>query len=419
MPGFTMKTTHQLARIVLGLICLTQAEAGNWPGWRGPTGNGISPEKGLPVKWSATENVRWKIELPGRGNSSAIVWENRVFLTQSLEAENRRTVVCYDRKTGKKLWQAGPVYTEKETTHDTNPFCSASPTTDGQRVIAWFGSAGIYCYDMEGKELWHRDLGKQSHGFGYGASPVIWGDLCILNFGPGDRSFITGLDKKTGQAVWQNDITKPVLEYEGPFGTYSTPVLVGEKGKEILVTTYPKRVVGLDPKTGKELWSCGGLDQQVISSPVPGDGVVVAMGGFKGNSVAVKLGGEKDVTESHRLWQNKTTFYTSGVIHEGHLYTMKTAGIAVCVDLQTGKPVWEERLASAEANNNTWSSMVLSDGKLYVPNQSGVTFVLKASPKFELLATNSIGGELNNSSLALANGDVLMRTHKHLWCFGL
>src|ERR1043166_7423970 len=178
--------------------------ADNWPAWRGVEGLGITREKNLPLQWSATENVR-SIALPDRGNSSPIVWRNRVFITQALEKEQRLTVMCFDRAEGKLLWQAGTPSAPKARTHRTNPYCSSSPVTDGERVLAWFGSAGLFCFDLNGRELWHRELGKQSHIWGYGSSPIIYHDLCILNFGPGERSFLIALDKKTGETVWQVD----------------------------------------------------------------------------------------------------------------------------------------------------------------------------------------------------------------------
>lgn len=415
----TMNTIGRRFVILGAFVIAFSSRAANWPTWRGPDGSAISRDTKIPVHWTATENVKWKVALPDRGNSSPIIWEDRIFVTQALEAEKRRALICFDRKTGKQLWQSGTTYSENEQTHETNPYCSASPVTDGERVIAWFGSAGIFCYDLQGKELWHRDLGKQHHDFGYGASPILYRGLCIQNFGPGGRSFLVALDKKTGKTAWQIDVPKPELEYEGPFGSYSTPIIIRENGRDALVTTFPTRVVALDPLTGRELWTCRGLDQQVMSSPVYADGVVIAMGGFKGNSVAVKTGGAGDVTETHRLWQNKTTLLPTGVAQEGYFYSLKSSGVAICMDIKTGKIVWEERLSHKEVKNNaSWSSMVFSDGKIYVPNQSGVTFVLRASPKFELLNVNSVGTEVNNSSFAISDGELFLRTHKHLWCFG-
>src|ERR1035441_24751 len=162
--------------------------AGNWPGWRGPEGTGVAAETGLPETWNTNVNVRWRVDLPGPGNSSPIVWGSRVFVTQSIRKENRRTLMCFDRADGKLLWQSGVTYTEEEPTQESNPYCSATPVTDGERVIALFGSSGLSCYDFSGKELWHRDLGKMTHMFGNGASPVLHGDLCFVNFGPDEKA---------------------------------------------------------------------------------------------------------------------------------------------------------------------------------------------------------------------------------------
>src|SRR6185436_12904563 len=177
--------------------------AGNWPGWRGPEQNGVSTEKNLPVKWSTNENVRWHAPLPERGNSSPIVWGDRVFVAQAVGAENRRTILCFDKNTGKQLWQSGVAYEEREPTQRDNPYCAATPVTDGERVIASFGSAGLYCCDREGKKLWHRELGKMTHMFGNASSPMIHGDLCFFYFGPDEKSRLIALNKRTGDIAWE------------------------------------------------------------------------------------------------------------------------------------------------------------------------------------------------------------------------
>jgi len=180
--------------------------AANWPAWRGPGGSGLTAEKQLPLHWSTNENVSWSVPLPDRGNSTPIVWRGRVFITQAVPTESRLTVMCLDRHTGKSLWQSGVTWKEKEPTNDENPPCTPSPVTDGKRVIAWFGSAGVVCYDFTGRELWRRDLGRQTHQWGYASSPVLYRGWCLLNFGPGDRSFVVALDKTTGRMMWKVEI---------------------------------------------------------------------------------------------------------------------------------------------------------------------------------------------------------------------
>src|SRR5262245_6596580 len=186
---------RMFTRILALVGCVSSAFCANWAGWRGDNGLGVTFEANLPLKWSATENVLWKVPLPERGNSTPAVWKDKIFLTQAVG--ERRTLMCLDRKTGKTLWQSGTSYREEEETHETNPYCSSSPATDGERVIAWFGSAGVFCFDMAGKEFWRVDLGKQAHIWGYASSPLIHDDLCIMYFGPGKGAFLTALDKKT------------------------------------------------------------------------------------------------------------------------------------------------------------------------------------------------------------------------------
>ena len=395
--------------------------AGNWPQWRGPQGTGVSSERNLPLRWNTNENVRWRAPLPERGNSTPIVWDQRVFITQA--EGSRRTVRCLNRDDGKLLWQSGETYPEKEASHETNPLCSASPVTDGERVIASFASAGLYCYDFNGKELWHRDLGKQAHIWGNGASPIIHGEICILNFGPGERTFLIAVNKKTGQTLWQVDEPGGSLgeskQGEKPdwVGSWSTPIVATLNGREELVISWPKRVAAYDPRIGKELWTCRGLNPLVYTSQLYADGMVVAMGGFMGMALAVKAGGSGDVSETHRLWHHPKTKQRigSGVIDDGHVYIVNDPGVAECYELKTGKLIWEERLAGQGPDNSSWSSMVLADGRLYSINHSGDAFVLKASPKFELLATNSLG-EPENASLAFSDGNIFIRTHQALWC---
>ena len=406
--------------------CLA-ANAANWPGWRGADGQGTCTEENLPTSWSRTENVRWKIPLPDRGNSTPAIWGDKVFVTQAIEAEHQRTLMCLARADGKLLWQKSVTYAAKEETHDDNPFCSASPATDGQRVIVCHGSAGVFCYDFEGKELWKRELGKQDFEWGNGSSPVLHGDICILYFGPGKGARLVGLDKKTGKTVWE--YVEPDIELgqrtdgfkgrePGIICTYSTPILVSAGGRDELVMSFPRYLRAFDPRNGKELWACDGLNPLVYTSPIHADGVVVAMGGFQGNSIACKTGGKGDVTQSHRLWQivRGKGGIGSGVIRDGHIYVHTSGGIVECMELKTGKTLWSERLKTAGPKGDSWSSLVLAGDRIYLLNQSGDCAVLRASPKFEQLGANSLGNEMCNASVAPSEGDIFIRTHKHLWC---
>jgi outer membrane protein assembly factor BamB len=293
-------------------------------------------------------------------------------------------------------------------------------------VIAWFGSAGLWCWDLDGKEQWHIDLGKQDHEWGYASSPLIHGDLCFLNFGPGPRTFLLAVDKRTGKELWRNDIAaiSPKLPRndgfgataDGMIGSWCTPMIVTGKNGESLLMTWPEKLTAYDPKSGKERWSASGINPLIYTSTMAGEGVIIGSGGYGGSSMAVKV--SDDGTKAEQLWfkaRDKQRI-GSGVVSGGHLYILNTPGTAQCIDLQTGKTVWEERLVGSTAKGESWSSMLLAGDRIYVPNQASDTFVLKASPKFEKLALNSLGDGLNNSSLAASNGELFLRTHKHLWC---
>jgi outer membrane protein assembly factor BamB len=351
--------------------------------------------------------------------------------------------MCLDRRDGSLLWQAGPTWAEKEETHPDNPPCSPSPVTDGRRVIAWFGSAGVYCYDLRGRELWHRDLGRQSHQWGYAASPALDGNLCFLNFGPGKRSFVIALDKRSGKTVWQQDAPQvradakwqdfggeakyeerpDALKVSDIAGSWGTPLIVHSVSRNELVVPFAMRLMAFAPKTGALLWTCAGPNIGAYSSPFFGDGIVALnSSGLSNTVVAVRPGGRSDVTATRRLWiqhsGNSRTCLGAGVIYRGHIYQMNMMGFAECRDLGTGDLVWEERLTGTGARNGSWSAPVLAGDRFYAANQNADVFVVRADPKFECLATNSIGGEPMNASLSVSDGEIFIRTDKRLWCIG-
>jgi outer membrane protein assembly factor BamB len=387
------------------------AAADNWPMWRGANGDGVTRETDLPLTWSATENVRWKVKLPDRGNSTPVVWGNRIFLTQAVEKKNLRTLMCLDRKDGTVLWQREVEYKEKEPTHDTNPYCSASPATDGERVVVSHGSAGVYCYDLDGKELWKRDLGKFDHIWGNASSPVIWNDLVFLNCGPGDRVLLLAVNKKTGEDVWK--VERPGTKPADYNGSWSTPVVRSIKGRDELVMSWPEELCAYDPKKGDVLWTCKGLTKLVYTSPLVTPEVVVALSGFGGAGIAVEPGGTGDVTEK-RLWRTATAPQRigSGVIVGEHAYVVNEPGV-MCLEWKTGKVVWNEKLPG-----RVWGSFVLSGERLYVTNDQAETFVLAAKPKYEELSRNALPKETTRASIVPSDGELFIRTYEHLWCIG-
>jgi len=414
--------------LTVSFACLTSCAtlAGNWPSWRGPNQNNLSPETNFPTRWSRTENVKWRAELPEAGNSSPIVWGDTVFVTQAVDDGKRRTLMAFDRKTGKQRWQQGVAYDEADPRHKTNPHCSASPVTDGERVIASFASAGIVAYDFGGKPLWKADLGKQRHDWGQGSSPVIHGDSVIVYHGPGEFSALHALDKRTGAKQW----TVPLKEQhpaerfdgfagknDGALGTFSTPLIVSANGRDEIILPVANKVRAFAPADGRELWSADGINPLAYASTTYGDGTLVTFGGFFGGVVFLKPGGEGDVTAKRLFHEQRMKKHTIGspVIKDGHIYLCVTDGFLQCYELATGKMVFEERLPATGGSSATWGSPVLVGDRLYVVNQSGDTLVLRGAPKYELLGSNPLG-ELANSTPAFSDGQVFIRTHTALYC---
>jgi len=400
--------------------------AANWPSWRGPTQNQISPESKFPTKWNKTENVKWRTPLPESGNSSPIVWDNTVFVTQAVQDGKQRNLMAFDRRTGKQLWVQGVVYETTDPRHKMNPHCSASPVTDGERVVASFASAGVLAYDFAGKQLWKADLGKQVHEWGQGSSPVIHEDLVILYHGPGEFSALYALDKRTGQKKWTVSLKEqyPAERFDGfagkndgALGTFSTPLIINADGRGEVILPVVNKLRAYSTSSGKELWSADGINPLVYSSPVLADGKILIYGGFFGSVICVKPGGEGDVTSKRLFYDQRMKKHTIGspIVKNGYVYLNVTDGFLHCYEFATGKLMWEERLPSTGASGQTWASGVLAGDRIYVVNQSGDTVVLRAAPKFEVIATNPVG-ESSNSTLALSNGEIFLRTEAALYC---
>jgi outer membrane protein assembly factor BamB len=407
--------------LILLIVC-APALAADWPAWRGPTGQGFCEEQDVPATWSEQENVKWKVPLANPGNSTPVIWGDKIFLTQANTGGSQRSLLCLARDNGKLLWQRDVAYAEKEKNWNENWYGNASPALDGQRVVVSFGSAGMYCYDFNGKELWKRtDLGTWEHPFGNGSSPVLYGELAILWCGPNEsmgRNFLLAVNKKTGETVWDQDHS---------FGSWSTPLITKVNGRDQLILGYSKDVksepdnktgflYGFDPTTGKEIWRCQGLNSYCYTSPLYGDGIAVGMAGYGGSAIAVKLGGSGDIT-SDRLWLHPKNIQRvgSGVVVKGHVYIVDENGVPRCYDLKTGAERWKVQQRPG-SGSTTWGSMVHAAGRLYVLMRNGETLVFAANPTYQLLAVNKLGDESTNSSPAISNGQIFLRTFTNLWC---
>ncbi len=422
---------------VVAIANTASADQGNWPQWRGAKGTGEASATAVVSQWGPEQNVKWRIELPEACNSTPIVWNDKVFYTQPLTSTDQRALFCVDRQTGRELWQRSVTYSAAEQSHKSNPFCSASPVTDGECVIAWFGSAGLVCWDLEGEELWRRDLGKQEHMWGYGTSPILVDDLCILQFGPGTNEFLIAVDKRSGKTKWQvdslddaaeralsgpendgsaNDFTSDKERDERLRGAWSTPILVEVDGHQELVVNLPRRIAAFNPVTGEPLWTCGEAAPLAYSSLMESDGVVIAFGGYGGASLAVRAGGRGDVTKTHRIWHkpNGGSWLGTGVVDKGAIYICDIGGVVHCVDAQSGAELWKGRADGG----GTWSSITKTgDGKMFLLTKAGTTTVFAPDrTEYRKLATNALD-ESTNASVVVAGEDVLVRTDQALWSF--
>lgn len=398
------------------------AFAADWTMFRGPTRDGVAPAgESAPTQWSTTENIQWKTALPGPGNSSPMVFGGKVFLTLALDPKGtQRSLACFDRTNGRQLWIKTIEYSTPEKTHATNPYCAASPAVDKEVVIAWHGSAGLHCYDHDGKELWKRDLGPIRHIWGWAGSPVIHGDVVYLNAGPGERQFVCALDRKTGNTLWQTDEPggaedkSPVTK--GWLGSWSTPRVVDVAGKEQVWVFQSGAVKAYDPKSGQILWTVDGAgplaySDVYVSPPQPdGSRLGMAIAGYGGAGIGFKVTADG----ATRLWQNREKHpqrIGTGVLLGKHVIVPNEPYIG-CYELETGKEVWRQQFAG----ERFWGSIIQVGERLYVTSQKGTTFVFAADPTaYKPIAQNALG-EASNSTPAVSDGQLFIRTARHLWC---
>jgi len=392
---------------------LPQVAANDWPWWRGPALDGKSRDRQAATRWSTTDNVVWKTAVPGRGHSSPVLWGDRVFLTTAEEDTQTQSVLAFDRKTGKQLWQTPAGKGGFPRKYGKNTHASATPACDGERILAVFvhhDALHVIATDLAGKVLWQKEVGAFQSEHGYGSPPVLFRSLLIVNGESLKDCFLAALDRATGKVVWKVD-----RKTTGKHGGYATPVIATLAGKPQLIMTGMHEVSSYDPQTGKKLWWCSGPAEVTANTVACSDKIVFASGGFPEKELlAVRADGEGDVSKTHVLWRTNKgiTYVPSSLYHDGHLYVINDGGIATCFEEKTGKQVWQDRLPGAFS-----SSPVLVGDLLYVTSEAGKTFVLKTGPKFELVATNDLS-DAGFATPAVCGGQIFLRTSRFLYCIG-
>ncbi len=408
-----------LASFLIASTVSVFAADGNWPSWRGPKDNGSSDGGPYPVKWDADTGWLWKTPLPGKGCSTPIVWNQRIYVTAPIEGKD--ALLAFDWS-GKALWQT-TLGAEKPGKHRNGSGCNSSPVTDGKFVFVYFKSGQLAAVDFEGKVRWQTNLterfGKDTLYWDYGTSPVLTERDVVVTLMHNGESWMAAFDKSTGAQHWKisRNYGTPA---EGDH-SYATPVTIRHAGKEALLVWGAEHLTAHDAADGKILWSCGDFNPErsrnwvaVSSFVLAGDMAVVPYG--RGSRLhGIKLGGAGDVTASHRAWQRKDTgtFVPSPVEHAGKVYLVRDRGEVECIEPATGKTLWSGALPKSGANY--YSSPSLADGKIYAAREDGIVFVARANGKFEVLAENNMGERIIASPVPVA-GRLLLRGEKHLFC---
>ncbi|MDB4668665.1 PQQ-like beta-propeller repeat protein [bacterium] len=450
MTKMALNKTNCAAIATLGLIAATlplgQAHANqfeetkpnNWHHWRGPDANGVSTTAKPPLQWSPTNNIQWKTPVEGNGSSTPIIWGNKLFILTAIntgevnptlprpEDQPKRVfgithpntsyefvVLCLDRYTGKVLWrQTATKLIPHEGAHRDNNFASASPTTDGERLYCWFGSAGLFCYDLDGNKLWERNLGKIKMGasLGEGCSPVVHNGKIVIVRDHSRQSSIEVLNAKNGKLLWM------VERHEK--NAWATPAIVSHSGKTQVITTASGKVRSYDLNSGKVIWKCAGLTGNAIPCPVIEDDTVYCMTGYKGYSLmAIPLNAKGDITGSNKiLWTKRrgTPYVPSPILYDGLLYfTQSNQALLSCVNAKSGKTYIDR--TRLKGLTNIYASPVGADGRIYLNDRSGVTLVLKRSRELNVIAKNELGEQIVSSS-ALAGNQLLIRGRRFLYC---
>jgi hypothetical protein len=392
----------------LEIVLPCDGAAAHWPRFRGPDGQGTSITGSLPTQWSKDSNIAWRAPLPDGGNSSPVIWGERLFITTAAADGTRRTVHCLHRRSGELLWSREvPSHRAEAGSRDKNGYASATPVTDGQRVIVFFGTAGLLCYDFAGNLQWQHPLPDMNTTHGTASSPLLYRDLVIFihdqNRAP---SLCLALDKKTGQLRWRQERAKAM--------GWATPIVVRAAGRDELLFAGGLKVIAYDPLTGSQLWSLDGPTHEVIPTLVVGTQLVYSASGRNGPTLGLRPGGTGEVTSTHLAWRTVRggPHVPSPILVNNRLFTVNDTGIASCLDAQTGKMIWQGRIRDQFS-----ASPIAAEGRLYFCGESGVTFLLRAADKFQIVAQNDLGEPILASPAAL-DGKLFIRTAQAVYCIG-
>ena len=393
------------------MIAVEGEAAKYWSRWRGPSGQGLVTGSGYPDTWSATESVLWKIPVPGRGNSSPIVWGDRILLTTAYDGGRRLSILAFRRSDGSRLWESFIPDGRSQPAHDKNGYASSTPATDGERVYGYFGSRGLTAFDLNGKLVWHQDLGRIDAYHGTAGSPLLYKNRIIFYQDHGWGGFIAAFDTRTGRLLWRTN-----RHASAGWGT-AIAIRVGDHDE--IIVNGENTVHAYNPDDGRELWRCNGTTYEVIPTPVVGYGMVFCSSGRAGPTLAIRPGGQGDVTRSHLAWRSPrgSPFVPSPILYGQYLYMVNDmASIVTCLEATTGNVMWQGRLGVAQREGFS-ASPVAVDDKVFFTNDDGDTFVLRAGQKFELLHVNRIG-EGTLASPALVDGRWYIRTERNLMAIG-
>ena len=403
--------------------------AENWPGWRGPRGDGTSLEKNLPTQWSDTDNIAWKIATPGKGHSSPVIWKDQIFLLACMAEKQERVLLCLDRRTGKTIWQSTIIKTPLETLHRLNSRASSTPVTDGKMVYVSTmkvderkisapnvgaprmitpGSFMVSAFDMEGKKKWERNVGEFISAHGFNACPILYRDLVIINGDHDGNAYLAALDRETGKLRWK-------IDRENKTRSYATPIIRTIGKREQMILCGSKSVASYDPANGKRHWIIDGPTEQFVASMVYNGKYAFVTGGYPERHIlAIRPEGSGNVTETHIAWRatRGAAYVPSPIVVGPYFLVVSDSGIASCFKAEDGTRFWMERLGGGHS-----ASAITTHGLAYFVSDRGITTVLKPGPKFEVVAKNDLK-ELVSSSPAISQGQIFIRGQKHLYCIG-